>query len=196
MNTRVGHTLGWIAVAALLVLGPAPLRRGPHVERRPGVLVRLLGPIPSLAAGVQWVRFDLALRDGRPELAYAYAGSALALDPRSPGGWLTLARHLVFERGSPSAEPLPAERRRWIRAGLAQLERGEASARTPALLAFVRGTILAEFVAEIPDEELGWPGGRRAALEEARGAFERAAALGDPRGGEYAELVGQELERP
>jgi hypothetical protein len=189
-RARVFRLAAWLAVLALLV----PWERAPEEPAAPSSIPRrLLGPVASLAASVQWVRFDVALRDGAPERAYAIAETALALDPGAHQGWYTLARHLVFDRASRESEPDPPERRRWIRAGLDVLERGEPLARDPGELAFARAQILAFYVAVIPEAELHWPGGAEAALEAGIATFERSAALGHPQGSEYAGYARAEL---
>ena len=68
-----------------------------------------------------------------------------------------------------------------MRAGVDTFARGEKLSADPRELAFASGLYLAGLVAAIPQEELSWPGGREAALDEAQRAFERAAALGDRR---------------
>ena len=67
---------------------------------------------------------------------------------------------------------------------LETLVRGEERTRDPGELAVTRGQILAFFVTRIPAEELGWPGGPRAALEEGLRAFEDAVRLGHPHAAE------------
>lgn len=187
---RAGRRAAWLAVAVLLV----PWWSDDEAERAPDSIARrLLGPVASLAASVQWVRFDVALRDGANERAYAIAETALTLDPGAYQGWYALARHLVFDRASRESEPDPAARRRWIRAGLEVLERGQRFARDPGELAFSEAEILGYYVAAIPDDELGWPGGPEAALEAAIDAFDRSAALGHPLGTEYAGYARAEL---
>lgn len=194
MNTVAARTLVIAAAIAWLLFGAAP--QLPATSTASSAVQRLLGPVAGLAAGVEWVRFDAALRDGNPERAYVHAETALALRPSSPAGWSAFARHLIFDRASRESEPDPERRRYWIRAGLALLERGEARCARPGELAFMRGNVLANFVAVLPDEELGWPGGARAALDEALRAFELASDLGDARGREHAAFVRSELQRP
>jgi len=176
---------GWIGVAALLYPWGAMPREGPT----PSIAERLVGPIASLAASVQWVRFDMALDTGRPERAYALAESALGLAPRAAPGWLTLGRHLITVRGSAQDEPDPERRARWMRAGLDTFERGEGVAIDAGELAFARGLYLAGLIAGIPAEELSWPGGAEAALDEAELAFERAWELGHPRAAMALEVL-------
>ncbi|TDJ78933.1 MAG: hypothetical protein E2O39_01130 [Planctomycetota bacterium] len=189
LTRRAGRFAAWLAVVALLV----PWWADAEGARAPtSIARRLLGPVASLAASAQWVRFDVALRDGAHERAYAIAETALALDPGAHQGWYALGRHLVFDRASKESEPEPAERRRWIRAGLDVLQRGERFARDPGELAFLGAQIL-YYVAVIPDVELRWPGGPAAALESAVAAFDRAAALGHPLGAESADTARADL---
>jgi len=179
---RVQRGWPWLIVAALLVPWSGSARRpAPHDSPT----ARLLGPIGSLAASVEWVRFDLALRAGRNERAYARAESALRLDPVSPEGWLTLGRHMITLRGSAANEADVGRRMRWWRAGLDLLARGEEQSNAPGELALAQGVYLAFYVDEflaaddwMPDL---WPGGRLAALREALEALERAEAHGHPR---------------
>ena len=64
----------------------------------------------SLAASGLWVRYDLELRAGRPELAYAFAHLALELDPGAAEGWTALAAHLAYDRASREEELDPGRR--------------------------------------------------------------------------------------
>lgn len=176
---------GWALALALLVPWGAP-RRAPEAS----IARRLLGPIAALAASAVWVRFELEVDAGRFELAYAFAGLALELDPGSAAGWYALAAHLAFDRTRAEREPDPARRRRWLEAALEVLERGERRARRPARVALSRG-LLYRHVAELQalEPKLGWPGGERAALEASARAFERAAELGYEEAREYARRV-------
>ena len=108
--------LAWIVV--LLCCWPwqgAPRSEDPVGER-------LLGPGAGLLASGAWVRFDEHLRFGRYEAAYQVAEQALALDPRSPQGWMYFAAHLARFRTSVETDPDPANRRYWFRAALDLLE--------------------------------------------------------------------------
>lgn len=190
----------WATAGALLA--PWPLRHGarPEVDPsdssgaattaasggrppRPSLTARLLGPIASLAASAEWVRYDLALEAGDYPLAYERAERALALDPHSPHGWDLLGSHLVFLRGGALLEENPARRVEWMQAGLDVLSRGAQRSRAPASLHMVRGQILALFIAELANDPaaLPWPGGERAALAAGIAAFDQAHALGHPK---------------
>jgi hypothetical protein len=149
-------------------------------DARPAALIeRLLGPIASLAANLEWVRVDDALRLGRPDLAYARAELALEIAPGDAEGWIFLAHHFAYERASILREPDRAARTRWVDAALDLLARGEKSAREPGRLAFKRGVIFAT-LALMDDADRPWPGTRREAWLEAARAFDRAAEAQEP----------------
>lgn len=166
-----------VLVAAVAIALLVPWRAAP-VDPRP-LGGRLLGPVASLVAGSEWVRFEQAWREGEPGRAAVHAERALELDPRAPEGWIRLGEHFVFERASPVNEPDPAERVRWIRTGLDVWQRGEASTDDPGALLMIRGTTLVGIVAPLAATgELPWPGGEQAAREEARAALIEAVAHG------------------
>lgn len=167
---RTRRLAAWGGVIALAL---APVQ--PTPEQSPTPLGRLLGPIGSLAATVQWVRVDAALDAGRSQRAYALAELALALDPAAAGGWLHLARHLAYQRGSAEVEANAERRTQWVRRALGVLERGEGRVRHPHLLRFERGLCLLHV--GLSDGAVPWPGGAEAALEEAARAMEEAAAM-------------------
>lgn len=172
------------SVLSALLWPWGPGRRDP----RP-LAPRLLGPVASLVASVQWVRFDVAVQEGHFESAYAIAEGALSIDPRAPQGWMHLASHLAYFRASAENEPQPERRRRWIEAALEVLARGEGQSSEPAELAFMRGLVLYT-VAEIEAEQgLGWPGGRSAARSAAIQAFHAAGDLGHSRGHSLAHIL-------
>ena len=171
---------GW---AAALALGFACLRElaiARPAGRAPPFLERLLGPVASLAASLEWARSDYALRQGRTAIAYSRAETALRLDPGDPQGWMFLAHHFIYGRAGIDREPDAAARRRWILTGLDVLDRGERSSRDPAALAFERG-IACAFLASLPDADRAWPASAKAAWGAAAEAFERAASLGHHR---------------
>ena len=130
----------------------------------------------ELAAEVQWIRVQSAVRSGRSELALSRAETALALDPSNSEGWRFVAAYLGLDLGSPNTEPEPARRRALIRSALQLLERGERTAESRQLLALWSGLILMTH-AEI-DPELEWPTGTRGLWTEAADAFYRAVELG------------------
>lgn len=155
--------------------------RGTAAQRRPAdPLGRLMGPFASLLASAEWVRFDLALYEGRLEAAYAHAERALDLDPGAVAGWQYLAHHLIFERGSELGADSPDERRAWIQAGIERLEEGSEHVESPADLVLIQA-LAWSWVAE-QDEAggLDWPGGASVARERSNRALIRAADLGHP----------------
>jgi hypothetical protein len=164
---------GWLIVLACLwPWTGAPRSSAPLAKR-------LLGPAAGLSASLTWVRFDLLVREGRYDAAYAAAERALELDPRAPQGWVHFAAHLARFRASPEIEPDPTRRRQWIGAALDLLARGEPVCADPGELARAEAGILllvAAFETEGPG--LDWPGGARAAEEQAAAAMGRAAYPG------------------
>jgi hypothetical protein len=174
--SRRPRTLGWVGVG-LLALASVLLGGGSPARERPGALpLRLLGPVSSAAAGLQWVRVHASMRASRTDQALARSRLALELDPGATEGWLLLGGHLAFDRASAEREPSPERRLAWVRAGLALAARGERRARDPARLALWQGLVLGKLAQE--DEPLPWPGGARGLWLEAARHFERAAALG------------------
>lgn len=186
---RIAWYAAWIVPVAVLVvsarIAPPPQRTGSFVER-------LLGPFARVAAQVQWARFDAAIGAGRDELAYARARSALALAPADAQGYVFLAHHLAFERGSPSREPDRAARARWLAAAFDVLDRGEASSDEPGVVAFKRG-VVALALARLDDDVRAFPPTRAQAWLLAAEAFERAAAAGIPAAAEAARAARAEL---
>lgn len=173
--------------ACLWPWGPEPRDARPR-DRRP-LAARLLGPVASLAASVQWVRFDSTVREGQFESAYAIAERALELDPRAPQGWMHLASHLAYFRASAENEPDPERRRQWITAALDLLSRGEQQTSEPAELAFMRGLVLYTVSESDTEQGLGWPGGSSAALAAAIQAFHLAGDLGHTHGHSMAHIL-------
>ena len=185
------RVLGWAVVVIAITV--APMRTGSDTRAR-SPAQRLLGPISSLLASAQWVRVDQAFRAGRPELGFARAERALALDPASPAGWGFLAWQQASFLASVEREDDPARRLAWIRASLDTAARGEALSRDPAELALLQGVILVKVATLDPD--IGWPGGVRAIWEAAAEHFRRADRLGHPaaRDGMEAALAAAEAE--
>lgn len=184
----LGQTAG-VALALVLLVGtalPPPATQG-------SLLLRLLGPGAVLAARIEWVRFDLALRAGDLELAYARADTALWIDPGSTEGWKLYAAHLAFDRAAEEREPDPTRRRAWFEAALALLARGEASARAPAELALFAG--LLRLHQRENDPAVFGDADAVATNRSAADDFERAARLGHPLGAELAEKVRARLAR-
>ncbi|MCZ6597606.1 MAG: hypothetical protein O7B99_08210 [Planctomycetota bacterium] len=172
----MNRALGWTAV---LLLGAATIWTTERSEpTREGPVQRLLGPVASLAAKIQWIRFDRARANGRPSLAITLAEVALDLDPGDTRGWNVLASYLALDLASTSREPSSTSRLYWMEAGLGVARRGEEIARNPGDLAFLRGVILVSHAEN--DPELPRPGGVKGMWEDASSAFLRAAELGYP----------------
>ncbi len=179
---------GWIGFALLAGWSLAPCGAASGRPAAGSTLERILGPVASLAASVQWARVDFALRRGENARAYAEAETALRLDPADPQGWIFLAHHLLYERGSLLREPDRAQRVLWIQAGLETLARGERASRDPAAILFERGVALA-FLASLADEDRVWPESSAEAWDLAAAAFDRSAALGRSGAAEAARLA-------
>lgn len=162
----------WLAIgllAATPLLEPRPAPRGSKLSV-------VLGPLAAPLAQAQWVLVDAAVREGRLDLALRRADTALALDPRDAQGWMYLAHHLAFERGSIARTSSNAERARWIGAALDVLERGATQVDDPGALALRRAAI---WVALAQEPELRPAGtGAPEAWGKAAEAFEAAAAEG------------------
>ncbi len=170
-------------VVAVVLLSPM-LDRDEPGRAKGTYFRRLFEPLSTLAAGVQWVRVQSAIGAGEHELALARAETALALDPSSAAGWRSVAYHLGLHLGSHEREADPERRLALLRAALAVLERGDATAGDRAALAFARGVLF--YVHAEQDAELPWPGGTRELWREAADAFDRAVELGH---GEAADLA-------
>jgi hypothetical protein len=138
-------------LACVAVLSLAPLRKVEVAQGQPGLAARLLGPIAGLAASAQWVRADLAFREGRIELFLARAQTALALAPESAAGWHYLAWHQAYNLGSPERELDPERRLAWVRAGLATAAAGERVVSRPAELAEAAGLVLIKVASLDPE---------------------------------------------
>ena len=179
----------WLGgVAAATGLLAASFATSSHGGDDRPALRRVLGPIASLAADVQWIRVDVALRRADYARGYERAETALALDPEDPAGWIFLAHHLLYERASPAREPDRDARARWIRAGIETLERGERASGDPGEVFFEHGVALA-FQASLADEDRAWPESAAEAWELAARAFEGAAAHGTPNASKAAALA-------
>jgi hypothetical protein len=160
-------------------------RTGSTASARRSLGERLLGPIASFAAALQWARVDDALRHGHPEVAYARAEFALELAPGDPAGWTFFAHHFIYDRASALAEGDRSVRAHWIQTGLDLLERAERECAEPGKIAFARAVVFLSF-AQQDDADRAWPGTRREAWLEAARAFDRAALAGEPLAAEAA----------
>jgi predicted Zn-dependent protease len=178
--------LGGVAVATGLLAASLSGWRNGEADRP--ALRRALGPVASLAAGVQWIRVDVAIRRGDYARAYERAETALALDPEDPAGWIFLAHHLLYERASLSREPDRDARARWIRAGIETLERGERTSSDPGAVDFEHGVALA-FLGSLADADRAWPESAERAWELAARAFEAAAEEGTRSAAQAAALA-------
>lgn len=167
-----------LCLAALALLWP---HGGVARDERPAAR-RLLGPIGSLAAAWEWVVFDAAVHEGREEAAWLAARRALSWDPQPAAGWIRLAEHLWFLRGSAERVPEPELRTRWFEAGLQVLEEGIATSGAPEQVALVRARMLGLYLAPlVADGAIAWPGGLPAVRERTREALDLALELGaDP----------------
>ncbi len=177
LTTRLDlvKSLGVLTLMAGLCLAAVPQRQVPRGAGA-SLASRLFGPIASLAASIQWVRADLAFRQGRLELFLARAQVALTLAPDAGGGWRYLAWHQAFHLASIERESDPTRRLAWVRAALATAAEGERVAADPGDLAMLSGEIVLKCA--LGDPELPWPGGSAELWEQAAAHFERAMGLG------------------
>jgi len=166
--------------------------RSPASERA-SLLERFVGPFAGLAASAQWVRADLALREGRFGVFCERAETALALAPSDPQGWIYYAHQLLFERASPLREPARELRESWARAGIELLGRAERECANPAEIWMYEGGIFAMW-AEIPAEDRPWTGTARELRLQALEAFGRARALGHPKAGMFEQALRERLD--
>lgn len=178
----------WILVV-VLVTSPWWIQR-PEAPRG-SLLHRLLGPLATSAASVQWIRANVAWSRGHHADGYALAASAIELAPEAPDFWIGLANHFFHSRASPERESDPETRRLWVEAAFDVLDRGSATAEAHGALSLERGNLLvhlAKYATEnVPAQGAWpWPGRPSDLLEAAATAFERAAELGDPDGAEIA----------
>ncbi len=169
---RLLLSAGAAFLAAAAVLGPRPEDRAAM-----GRLQRLAGPLGSVAASTQWMRFTLATRSGDGERALGVGRSALGMDPLAPDGWQLLAHHLVFERGSDAESAGPRGRRVWIEAGLDLLEQGATASREPGVLLYDLG-LVAMYLGTLPPGERPWRGCQPRLVARAVRAFEGAREAG------------------
>jgi hypothetical protein len=177
--------LGWIVVAGLLGLSFVLQRSMPARARPRGFAESLLGPFAALAASLEWIRADAALRAGDYPLAYARAETALELEPGRADAWIFLAHHFIFERASLSRAVDREERRAWVQAGLDVLERGLRVSDDPGEIQVYRGGVFVA-LASIPDDDRPWPGSAREAWLDAAESFDRAAAAGHENAAQFA----------
>lgn len=178
-----------VAAAALAWTSPPEPRRAMD-----GPTARLLGPLSSVLASAEWLRFREALHRGDEARAYAIAERALELDPTAVDAWTTLAAHMIYNRGSVEDSPDPEDRRRWILAGLDLLVRGRERCPWPGPLALLEGEI-AWSLAERPRQFEPWPGARDELGPRALAALREAAELGEVRAVRTLERLAERARR-
>jgi len=174
-----------LAVAITFAAGP-----GRSVQTgRASLLERLVGPFAALVASAQWVRADLALREGHFGVFCERAETALALAPADPQAWIYYAHQLIWERASLEREPERERREGWTRAGIELLERAKHECAHPDEIWVYEGGVFAawaELPAEIRQRARAAPAGDRGLRPRARpgppeGRHVRAVAAGTPR---------------
>lgn len=175
MNAR------WLGLALVLVGASLVHCARPGASelpaRAPGLAQALLGPVASLAASLQWLRAESALREGRLELGLERARFALELDPGSSSGWSMLLRHEALYCGSLEREPEVKRRIAWLHAALASAQAGERSAREPRAVALALGAALAYKLDGDPELVQHWPSGEADLRARCTAAFERSGWL-------------------
>jgi hypothetical protein len=165
----------WIAASAAATLALV-FQRGARTTDTPQASTRLIAPLLPLAASVQWVRVERAMRAGRPELALARSQTLFELEPRSGDARVFVSMYLAFQVGSPERELDPERRAEWLRAALEVVRGGEARGEDPAELALWQGELLARAAQQ--DPQLPWPDGVRGLWRDAARNYERAAQMG------------------
>jgi len=190
---KVDLALALVCFALALAITLASWRPRSQASERASLLERFIGPFAGLAASAQWVRADLALREGRFGVFCERAETALALAPSDPQGWIYYAHQLLFERASPLREPARELRESWARAGIELLGRAERECANPAEIWIYEGGIFAMW-AEVPDEERPWTGTARELRLQSLEAFARARALGHPKAGMFEQALRERLD--
>jgi hypothetical protein len=190
---RFELALGLCCFALAAAIGLRASRAHAAQPRQAALLERLIGPFASLAASAQWVRADLALREGRFGVFCERAETALALAPADAQGWIYYAHTLFYDRASPLREPSRELRENWARAGIELLDRAKRECADPAEIWMDEGAVLFNW-ALIPDEERPWPGTERELLELSVEAFARARALGQPKAGMFEQALRARLD--
>jgi hypothetical protein len=178
-----------LALGCFTLAGALVLRTRRDAEgARASLLERLVGPFAGLAASAEWVRADLAQREGRFGVFCERAESALELAPSDPDTWIYYASKLLFERASPEHEPERERRESWTRAGIEVLGRAARECARPSEIWFFEGCVFASWM-EIPDAQRPWPESREELRQHALEDFARARALGHPRAGLFEEAL-------
>ena len=192
-RTALVLALGCFALALAITL-TAQRARGAAVGRG-SLLERLVGPFAALVASAQWVRADLALREGRFGVFCERAETALALAPADPQAWIYYAHQLIWERASLEREPERERREGWTRAGIELLERAARECASPDEIWLYEGGVFAAW-AEIPAEDRPWPGSARELRMQSIEAFGRARALGHPKAALFEQALRERLDEP
>lgn len=163
--------LSALAAFALLLSPPVAPR---DAAGGSSAALRLGAPLVPLAANVQWVRVDAAMREGRPDKVLARAAGLLALDARTGDAQSFLSSYFGLQLASPEREPDAALRVQWLRIALEFAAHGEQHSERPWEFALWQGELLAR--AALVDPATAWPGGVRGLWSEALAHFERGAA--------------------
>jgi hypothetical protein len=180
-----------LALAITLAAGP-----GRSVQTgRSSLLERLVGPFAALVASAQWVRADLALREGHFGVFCERAETALTLAPADPQAWIYYAHQLIWERASLEREPERERREGWTRAGIELLERAKHECAHPDEIWVYEGGVFAAW-AEMPAEIRPWPGSARELRLQAIEDFGRAHALGHPKAAMFEQWLRERLDEP
>jgi hypothetical protein len=189
MSARKLLALACLAAFGVLLVVGARLREPPVPRAFPE---RLLGPVASLVASAQWVRADLALREGRFELFCERAERALSIADDDPQAWIFFAHQLLFSRTSLERAGSAAERAAWFEAGLEVLRRGAERARGSAEIHLYEGGVWSA-VAAMDEGIRPWRGTREQALARSIACFQRAAAEGSRLAAELAQRVQERM---
>jgi hypothetical protein len=192
-RTSLSLALVCFALALALTITSGRARDAP--AGRASLLERLVGPFAALVASAQWVRADLALREGRFGVFCERAETALALAPADAQAWIYYAHQLIWERASLEREPDRERREGWTRAGIELLERAARECANPDEIWVYEGGVFAAW-AEIPAEERPWPGSARELRSQAIEAFGRARALGHPKAAIFEAALRERLDEP
>jgi hypothetical protein len=171
----------WIITA--LCWGLAGLGMGLAIQRnQDNFLARWCQPVGALISGIQWVRADLALREGESWRAYERAEDALFWAKDDPQVWIFYAHSLLFHETAAGRELSPEQREAYARAGLGVLERARQAVPAPAELWIYEGAVYAGWASlETPLRPLRI--GEDEAWEQAARCFEAAQRLGHPQAG-------------
>jgi len=192
---RNALALALVSFALAVAITLAAQRSRGESAGRASLLERLVGPFASLVASAQWVRADLALREGRFGVFCERADTALALAPADPQAWIYYAHQLLWGRASPEREPELERRQAWTRAGIELLERAARECAEPDEIWVYEGGVFAAW-AEIPAEDRPWSGSARELRLQAIEAFGRARALGHPKAPIFEQALQERLDEP